>query len=151
MGQVKCISNVINKSKKQGQKEQEWTKWTPTVFFFKVKHKYSTLLGSSFFSGQKFRLPGTSWLGSDLRVDAFRHDRNLIYGRCTTSKLSEPQAWKLQKLRGSWGWSGAAWFWDPGVFLLEEEGGGRGKRRENGEVSEHGGEEGAMFLEINYC
>ncbi|CAK9029426.1 Uncharacterized protein SCF082_LOCUS18783 [Durusdinium trenchii] len=40
-----------------------------------------------FYVRQKFRLPGTSILGSDLRVDAFRHDRALIYGKCTTTKL----------------------------------------------------------------
>jgi len=40
-----------------------------------------------FYVRQKFRFPGLSFLGSDLRVDAFRHDRNLFYGRCTTTKL----------------------------------------------------------------
>ncbi|CAJ1400891.1 unnamed protein product [Effrenium voratum] len=40
-----------------------------------------------FYIRQKFRLPGSTLLGSDLRVDAFRHDRNLFYGRCTTQQL----------------------------------------------------------------
>jgi len=55
-------------------------------FFVEFKNSMHAVVVTDmrlFYIRQKFRLPGTSLLGVDLRVDAFRHDRDLFYGRCT--------------------------------------------------------------------
>lgn len=61
--------------------------WSFFVDFRNFMHAVVVTDMRLFYVRQKYRLPGFSVLGSDLRVDAFRHDRNLFYGRCTTTKL----------------------------------------------------------------
>eukprot|EP00931_Biecheleriopsis_adriatica_P087740 TRINITY_DN62168_c0_g1_i1.p1 TRINITY_DN62168_c0_g1~~TRINITY_DN62168_c0_g1_i1.p1 ORF type:complete len:1075 (+),score=225.88 TRINITY_DN62168_c0_g1_i1:156-3227(+) len=71
--------------------------WRYFVEFRSYMHAVVVTDMRLFYMRQQPRIPFTTMFGSDLRVDAFRHDRNVFYGRCTNT--TQPFLYRMMGFR----------------------------------------------------